>query len=278
MANITAADVQKLRQITGSGMMDCKQALIESDGDFDKAIENLRKKGLKVAAKRADKEANEGIVMAAVNANATFAINVMVNCETDFVAKSGDFSSFVSESVKKALIHVPRSMEAFRSMDLNGRTVEENLTDLVGKIGEKLEIAHYEFIEAPLVSAYNHHGNRLATIVGFNIAGDAHLAEVAHEIAMQVAAMNPVAVDKDDVDPRMIAQEIEIGKEQARQEGKPENMLEKIALGKLNKFYKESTLVNQDFIRDNSRTVKQYLEETKKDLMVTGFKRLMLGA
>jgi elongation factor Ts len=278
MANITAADVQKLRQITGSGMMDCKQALIESDGDFDKAIENLRKKGLKVAAKRADKEANEGIVMAAVNANATFAINVMVNCETDFVAKSGDFSSFVSESVKKALIHVPRSMEAFRSMDLNGRTVEENLTDLVGKIGEKLEIAHYEFIEAPLVSAYNHHGNRLATIVGFNIAGDAHLAEVAHEIAMQVAAMNPVAVDKDDVDPKMIAQEIEIGKEQARQEGKPENMLEKIALGKLNKFYKESTLVNQDFIRDNSRTVKQYLEETKKDLMVTGFKRLMLGA
>jgi elongation factor Ts len=278
MANITAADVQKLRQITGSGMMDCKQALIESDGDFDKAIENLRKKGLKVAAKRADKEANEGIVMAAVNANATFAINVMVNCETDFVAKSGDFSSFVSESVKKALIQVPRSMEAFRSMDLNGRTVEENLTDLVGKIGEKLEIAHYEFIEAPLVSAYNHHGNRLATIVGFNIAGDAHLAEVAHEIAMQVAAMNPVAVDKDDVDPRMIAQEIEIGKEQARQEGKPENMLEKIALGKLNKFYKESTLVNQDFIRDNSKTVRQYLEETKKDLMVTGFTRLMLGA
>jgi elongation factor Ts len=278
MANITAAEVQKLRQITGSGMMDCKQALTESEGDFDKAIEILRKKGLKVAAKRADKDANEGIVMAAANGSATFAVNVMVNCETDFVAKSQDFSDYVLHSVKNALIHEPRSLEEFRNMDLNGRTVAENLADLVGKIGEKLEIAHYDFIDAPLVSAYNHHGNRLATIVGFTMGGDQRVAEVAHDVAMQVAAMNPVAIDRDDVDPKTIAQEIEIGKEQARQEGKPENMLEKIAFGKLNKFYKESTLVNQDFIKDNSRTVKQYLEETNKDLKVTGFKRLMLGA
>jgi elongation factor Ts len=278
MANITAADVQKLRQLTGSGVMDCKQALNESNGDFEKAIEYLRKKGLKVAAKRADRDANDGIVMAASNPEHTFAVNVMVSCETDFVAKNQEFGDFVGRIVDRSLVVKPRSVDEFKSMDLNGRTVQDNLMDLVGKIGEKMEIAHYEFIEAPMVTAYNHFGNRLATIVGFNKRGDDTVAEAARQVAMQVAAMNPVAIDRDDVDQKIVDQEIEIGKEQARQEGKPEQMLEKIALGKLNRFFKDNTLMNQDFVRDNTKTVRQYIEATDKDLKVTAFKRLMLGA
>ncbi len=278
MANITAADVQKLRQITGAGMMDCKNALNESGGDFEKAIEYLRKKGQKIAAKRADRDANEGIVLAATNPEHTFAVNVMVNCETDFVAKNQDFSDFVRQIVERSMILKPQSLDEFMHMDLTGRSVQENLMDLVVKIGEKMEIAHYEFIEAPMVTAYNHFGNRLATIVGFNKRGDGAATDAAHQVAMQVAAMNPVAIDKDDVDQKIIDQEIEIGKEQARQEGKPENMLEKIALGKLNKFFKESTLMNQDFVRDNTKTIRQFLEATDKELKVTAFKRLMLGA
>ncbi|MBP6977579.1 MAG: translation elongation factor Ts [Bacteroidales bacterium] len=278
MANITAADIQKLRQLTGAGMMDCKNALNESKGDFEKAIEYLRKKGQKIAAKRADRDANEGIVLAATDPERTFAVNVMVNCETDFVAKNQEFSDFVQHIVERSLVLKPKSSDEFKNMDLKGRTVQENLMDLVVKIGEKMEIAHYEFIEAPMVTAYNHFGNRLATIVGFNKRGEDPVREVAHQVAMQVAAMNPVAVDKEDVDPIIIEREIEIGKEQARQEGKPENMLEKIALGKLNKFYKDNTLMNQEFIRDNTKTIRQYLESADKDLKVTGFKRLMLGA
>ncbi len=278
MANITAADVQKLRQLTGSGMMDCKQALNESNGDFEKAIEYLRKKGLKVAAKRADRDANEGIVMAAINPEHTFAVNIMVSCETDFAAKNQEFGDYVRHIVELSLVQKPRSLDEFKSLDLNGRSVQDNLMDLVGKIGEKMEIAHYEFIEAPLVTAYNHFGNRLATIVGFNKRGDGVFGEVTHQVAMQVAAMNPLAIDKDDVDQKIIDQEIEIGKEQARQEGKPENILEKIAFGKLNKFFKDNTLMNQDFVRDNTKTIRQFLEATDKELKVTAFKRLMLGA
>ncbi|HOW26664.1 MAG TPA: translation elongation factor Ts [Bacteroidales bacterium] len=278
MANITAADVQKLRQITGAGMMDCKNALNESGGDFEKAIEYLRKKGQKIAAKRADRDANEGIVLAATNPEHTFAVNVMVNCETDFVAKNQEFSDFVRQIVERSMILKPHSLDEFMHMNLTGRSVQENLMDLVVKIGEKMEVAHYEFIEAPMVTAYNHFGNRLATIVGFNKRGDGAVNDAAHQVAMQVAAMNPVAIDKDDVDQKIIDQEIEIGKEQARQEGKPENMLEKIALGKLNRFFKESTLMNQDFVRDNTKTIRQFLEATDKELKVTAFKRLMLGA
>ncbi len=278
MSTITAAEVQKLRQITGAGVMDCKQALAETNGDFDRAIEYLRKKGQKITAKRSNRDANEGIVLAASNADHSFAVNVMVNCETDFVAKNQEFSDFVRSIVDRSLVMKPQSLDEFKNMNLTGRTVQENLTDLVGKIGEKLEIAHYEHIQAPMVTAYNHFGNRLATIVGFNKKGDGAIVEAAHQVAMQVAAMNPVAVDKEDVDPVTVEQEIVIGKEQARREGKPENMLEKIAMGKLNKFYKENTLMNQDFVRDTTQTVRQYLESTDKELKVTGFKRLMLGA
>ncbi|HPS46257.1 MAG TPA: translation elongation factor Ts [Bacteroidales bacterium] len=276
MANITATDVNKLRQMTGAGMMDCKKALVETDGDFEKAIDFLRKKGQKVASNRADRAANEGLVIAKVTPDAKKAIVVMVSCETDFVAKSDDFIKFANDVAAYAISNLPKSVDELKLANLNGRTVEENLTDLIGKVGEKMEVARYEIIEAPKTFAYNHAGNRLATIVAFSKENTPD--NVGKEIAMQIAAMNPVSIDKGDVDPSIVEREIEIGKDQARQEGKPEEMLEKIALGKLNKFYKESTLLNQDFIRDTKKSVSQYLTEVDKELKVTAFKRLILGA
>lgn len=278
MANITAADVNKLRQMTGAGMMDCKKALVESEGDFEKAIDYLRKKGQKVASNRSDRAANDGVVLAKVSADAKKAIIILVSCETDFVAKSADFSKFVNDVADFAIEKTPKTVEELRSANLNGRTVEENLTDLIGKIGEKMEVASYEVIEAPRTFAYNHPGNRLGTIVGFNNDNNVNIDQIGKEIAMQIAAMNPVAVDKGDVDQKTIDREIEIGKEQAREEGKPEDMLEKIALGKLNKFFKERTLLNQEFVRDTKKTVEQYLTEVDKELKVLSFKRFMLGA
>ena len=278
MANITAADVNKLRQMTGAGMMDCKKALVESEGDFEKAIDYLRKKGQKVANSRADRAANEGLVICKVSPDSKKAIAVLISCETDFVAKSNDFIKFANDVADYAIVQTPKSVEELRTANLNGRTVEENLTDIIGKIGEKMEVARYELIEAAKTYAYNHPGNRLGTIVGFNKDNVVNLDQIGKEIAMQIAAMNPVAIDKDTVSQATIDREIEIGKEQARQEGKPEDMLEKIALGKLNKFYKESTLLNQDFVRDNKKTVGQYLSESDKELKVTAFIRLMLGA
>ena len=278
MANITAAEVNKLRKMTGAGMMDCKRALVESDGDIEKAIEILRKKGQKVAAKRADKEATEGIVLAQINQDSTYGTVIVVNTETDFVAKSDDFVNYVNAVSAKAIEAMPKTIDELKALDLNGRTVEENLTDLIGKIGEKMELSSYEYIEAPLVANYNHQGNKLATLIGMSKKDIEGVDQAAHELAMQVAAMSPIAVDRDDVDPSVVEKEIEIGKEQARQEGKPENILEKIAIGKLNKFFKESTLLNQDFVRDTKKSVKQYLGEYDKDLTVTDFKRLQLGA
>jgi len=277
MANITAAEVNALRKITGAGMMDCKQALIESEGDQEKAIEILRKKGQKVAAKRAGKEATEGMIIAKTSNDMKFGMAVMVNCETDFVAKGDDFTNYVNGVSDLALEHRPKSVEELKNLNMNGRTVAENLTDLIGKIGEKMEIPHYEVIDAAMVSAYNHQGNKLATLVGLNKDTVENAGQIAHELAMQVAAMGPIAIDKSGVDQATIDKEIEIGKEQALQEGKPENIVEKIAMGKLNKFFKENTLLNQDFVRDTSKTVKQYLTEQDKELTVSSFKRLMLG-
>jgi elongation factor Ts len=278
MVNITAADVNKLRQMSGAGMMDCKKALQETEGDFDKAIDYLRKKGQKVAAKRADRDANEGIVLSKASEDHTYAGLIMVNCETDFVGKTEDFKKFAHDLLNHCIKSRPATMEAITAMQLEGHTVEEKLNEMLGKTGEKIQIAHYEFLEAPFVSAYNHHGNRLATIIGMNKKDTKDIKEIAHELAMQVAAMNPVAIDKENVSQETIDREIEIGKEQARQEGKPEEMLEKIATGKLTKFFKDSTLLNQDFVRDTKKTVRQYLAENDKDLQVTGFRRLMLGA
>jgi elongation factor Ts len=277
MIKITAADVNNLRKQTGAGMMDCKKALIENDGDFEKAIDYLRKKGQKIAAKRAGKEATEGFVLAKTNSDKNFAAIVMINCETDFVAKNQDFIDYVNSITDLAIAKTPKSIDELKSLDLNGRTVEESLSDQMGKIGEKIQMSNCAFIEAPIVFAYNHHGNRLATILGLNKNNVSDIENIGHELAMQVAAMNPLAVDKENIDEKTIEREKEIGMEQARQEGKPENILEKIAIGKLNKFFKDNTLLNQDFIRDTKKTVKQYLAEADKELKVTVFKRLMLG-
>jgi elongation factor Ts len=277
MVNISAAEVNKLRQMTGAGMMDCKKALQETDGDYEKAIDYLRKKGQKVAEKRADRDANEGIVLAKTDKDHSYGAVIMLNCETDFVGKNEEFKQFGKDLIDLAINFKPRSLDEISELKLNSMTVAEKLNEMLGKTGEKIKIAHYEFIEAPFVTAYNHQGNRLATVIGLNKKDTKNVGEIGHELAMQVAAMNPIAVDKDDVSPKAIEREIEIGKEQARQEGKPEDMLEKIATGKLGKFFKERTLLNQDFVRDPKKTCRQYLAENDKELTVTGFKRLMLG-
>ncbi len=277
MTKITAKEVNDLRKRTGAGMMDCKKALVESNGDMELAIDYLRKKGQKLASKRADRNANEGIVFAKTNTDNTFATLVMLNCETDFVAKNQDFIDFITTVTDKAIANKPKSIDELKAMDYNDRSVADNLTDLVGKIGEKMEIPRYEFIEAEKVFAYNHQGNRLGTILGMANASSDIADQIGRELTMQIAAMNPIAVDKDDVDQKTIDKEIEIGKEQALQDGKPEELAEKIAVGKLNKFYKENTLLNQDFVRDTKRTVRQYLSDSDKDLKITAFKRLMLG-
>jgi len=276
MATISSADVARLRKVTMAGMMDCKKALEESNGDFDKAIEIIRKKGQAVANKRADRDATEGVVLSKVNAASNAGAIIVLNSETDFVAKNAEFISLATKILDLALAKAPSTLDELKSLPMENSTVGEKVTEFVGIIGEKMELAYYEKIAAAHVQAYIHPGNRLATLVGFSKSGLD--IQVYKDIAMQVAAMNPVAVDKDDVPEKVIAQEIEIGKEQAREEGKPEDMLEKIAMGKLNKFYKESTLLNQEFIRDNKKTVRQYLTDADKDLTVTGFKRLMLGA
>lgn len=275
--NITAAQVNELRKITGAGMMDCKNALVESEGDMEKAIDILRKKGQKVAAKRADREATEGVIIAKTNADATYAALVMVNCETDFVAKNEDFVKYAHGILDLALQHKVQTIDELKKLELNGRKVEDTITDQTGVIGEKIDLGGFFKIEAPLTSAYIHPGNRLSSIIGLNKADVANVHQIARELAMQVAAMDPVAIDEADVPADVIQREIEIGMEQARNEGKTEDMLERIARGKLGKFYRENTLLNQDFVRDSKKTVKQYLAEADKSLTVTAFKRLMLG-
>jgi elongation factor Ts len=276
--NITAADVNKLRQLTGAGLMDCKKALQETACDFDKAIDYLRKKGQKIAGKRADRDANQGYVIAKTTEDKTFAAVIMVNCETDFVGKTEDFISFSKNILDLALGHRLHTVAELMPMKIGDITVTQKLDELLGKTGEKIQISHYEVIEAPVTVAYNHFGNRLATIIGMDKADARNVQEIGHELAMQVAAMSPVAVDKEFVPQEVIDRELEIGKDQARQEGKPEAMLEKIAQGKLQKFFKEMTLMNQDFVKDSKKTVRQYVADNDKDLTVTGFKRLQLGA
>lgn len=273
---ITAQQVNELRKTTGAGMMDCKQALMESDGDMEKAIDYLRKKGQKIAAKRADRDASEGVVLAKISQDKTFAAVVMVNCETDFVAKNQDFISYVESIIDLAVANKLSSVEELKAAQLNDRTVEETFIDKTGIIGEKIQLGKYEVVFAESVYAYVHPGNRIASIAGLNKVGE-NFQTAGHDVVMQIAAMAPVAVDKDTVSQDMIDREIEIGKEQARQEGKPEDMLEKIALGKLNKFFKESTLLNQAFIKDSKKSVDQYLKESNKDLTVTDFKRVTLA-
>jgi len=282
MANITAQDVNKLRQVTGSGMMDCKNALVEAEGDFEKAIDILRKKGQKIAAKRSDREANQGVVIAKTTDNYTFGVVILLSSETDFVAKNEEFVSFATKIANLALAKKPDDLGALLALPMeDSRNVGEHITDMVGKIGEKIELAAYEFIEAPVVAAYIHLGNKLGTLVGLNkTLPNAH--EYAKDLAMQVAAMNPIAINKETVDPALINREMEIAVDQIKQDPKfatkPTEMLEKIAQGKIDKFIKENTLLNQEFIKDGSLTVAEYLQKFDKELTAIDFKRVMIGA
>jgi elongation factor Ts len=273
---ITASDVNKLRQITGAGMMDCKKALTEANGDFEAAIDFLRKKGQKVAGNRADREANEGVVIAKVTADGSRGVLVALNCETDFVAKNQEFIDFTTKVTDVAVSGGAADLDTLLDTQIDGLSIRDRITDLIGKIGEKMELQYLQ-VNGPLVVAYNHPGNRLATIVAFNKANAPEIATIAKDVAMQAAAMAPVALDKDDVDTRTLERELEIAREQIRAEGKPEDMVEKIAQGKLNKFYKDSTLLNQEFIKDNKLTVRQYIQSTDKELMATAFKRIAIG-
>jgi elongation factor Ts len=269
---ITASDVNKLRTMTGAGMMDCKKALTEANGDFEAAVDILRKKGQKVAANRSERDAKEGLVIA--KSNGIRGIVTVLNCETDFVAKNEDFDKTANAFAEIALNNKPTDLAALVALPSEGVSIGEKVIEMVGKIGEKIELSAYEQHEAGMVIAYNHPGNKLACIVGFSKVVPEN---VAKDIAMQVAAMAPVAVDKDDVDQEMLNRELEIARELIRAEGKPEDMVEKIAQGKINKFYKESTLVNQEFIKDGKKTVAQYLADADKEAKITGFKRIALG-
>lgn len=272
---ISAADVNKLRQMTGAGMMDCKKALMEAGGDFEKAIDELRKKGQKVAANRADREAKEGYIIAKTNTDSTKGYLIAISCETDFVAKSEGYIKFANDVLDIAMKNNPAGIDALKSLPMENVTVGDKLIDQVGKIGEKIELTRYEVIEAPKVVIYIHPGNKVVSMVGMSTPTAP--VEAGKDVAMQIAAMNPVAIDKDDVDKKTLDREIEIGKEQARAEGKPETMIEKIALGKLNKFYNESTLLNQTFIKDDKKTIRQYLDSVEKGLTVKVFKRVQIG-
>lgn len=257
--------------------MDCKKALKESNGDYDKAIEYLRKKGQKVSAKRADRDANEGVVLAKVSEDGTKGIVVKLSSETDFVAKNEDFINLTAKFADIALNTFPNSVEDLLSTEFQpGLTIAEKVAEQVGIIGEKIELAAYAKIEAPMVVSYIHMGNKAAVIVGLSKKDDSFV-EVGKNVAMQAAAMKPIALDKDGVDASMIEKEIEIGKEQARNEGKPEEMLERIAMGKLNKFYKENTLLNQAYVKDNKTDIRSYVKSVDKDLEVTDFKHIKLG-
>lgn len=274
MAEITAADVAKLRKLTGAGMMDCKNALVEANGDMERAIELIRERGKAIANKRADREAGEGAALAKVNSEGNRGAMIVLNCETDFVAKNADFLGVATKILDFALASAPANLEALKESQLDGRKVSDLVAEFSGITGEKVELSYYEQINAPMVISYIHPGNKLATLVGFSKTTD---VQVAKDVAMQVAAMSPVAIDKDDVPEDIRKKEFEIGREQARLEGKHENMLDKIAEGKLQKFYKESTLLNQDFVKDNKMTIRQYLQGVDKDLKVVDFKRVSLN-
>ena len=278
---ISAADVKKLRDQTGAGMMDCKKALVEADGDFDKAIEELRKKGQKLSAKRADREAKEGAVIAKTSHNKNNGVVVRLSSETDFVSKGDGFIALANEFADLALKKLPDTKEDLLALDCGGMTIAEKIEEQTGVIGEKIELTDYAKIVTKAgdgqVLPYIHMGNRAGVIVSVNLEGP-QFEEPAKNVAMQVAAMHPIALDKDGVDASVVEKEIEIGKEIARQEGKPEEMLERISTGKLNKFFKEKTLLNQVYVKATSKeTVEQYLKGIDPNLTVTAFKHIKLG-
>ena len=268
---VTMADITKLRTMTGAGMMDCKNALTESNGDIEKAIELIRKRGQAIAAKRSDREASEGCVLA--GAKGDFAAIVAVKCETDFVAKNADFIALTQKVLDAAIENQPANADALNALTIDGRTIADLITERSGVTGEKMELGYYEFVKGASVVEYIHTGNKLATIVAFEQAGVER--QIARDIAMQVASMNPVALNKESVSEKIVAQELEIGRDKARQEGKPENMLDKIAQGRLQKFFQESTLLAQAFIKDGSINIEQYAKQN--NAMPVDFKRVTLN-
>lgn len=274
---ITAQDVNKLRQMTGAGMMDCKKALTEADGNFDKAVELLRKKGQKVSASRADRETSEGVVFAKTVNGDKKGILIAFTCETDFVAKNEDFIKLGQEIIDIAAEENPGNIEELKTLKSGSLTIQEKIIENTGKIGEKLEISNYEVLTGDKVISYIHLNSKLGVLVALKNVDGADVIEAGRDVAMQIAAMNPVAVDKEGVDSEIIEKEIEIGKEQARQEGKPEQIIDKIAQGKLQKFFKENTLLNQAFVKDNSKSIQQYLDGVNKGLTVSEFKRVVIG-
>lgn len=274
---ITAADVNTLRKQTGAGMMDCKKALVETDGDFEAAVDVLRKKGQKVAAKRGDNETKEGLIYARSTSDGKSGVVLALSCETDFVAKNSDFQAFVQSLVDIAINKMPANSEELLGLAYNEKlSISEKLIEQIGVIGEKLVISGYEKINAECVVGYNHPGNQLATLVGLT-AGSEVASDAGKQVAMQVAAMNPLALSKDGIDEATIARELEVGKDLAIQEGKPAEMADKIAQGRLGKFFKENTLLSQPFVRDNKQTVEQFLNGAESGLTVTEFKRLALS-
>ncbi|MEM6273165.1 MAG: translation elongation factor Ts [Bacteroidota bacterium] len=276
MATITAKQVNELRKITGAGMMDCKKALVEANGDIEEAIKILRKKGQKVSEKRADREANEGSVF--TTQTDTSAVLVAVGCETDFVARNDDFKNLGASIANLALSSGAADLAALTALKMeDGRSVSEHVTDAIGKIGEKIEIGSYALVTGDAVVTYVHPGARVGVAVAFTGVGDADIAVVGKDVAMQIAAMKPLGVDEGDVDPAVISREREIARDRAIQDGKPENILDRIADGTIKKFLKLNTLVNQEFVKDTSKTVGQYLKEANPDLKVKTFSRLQIG-
>lgn len=278
---ISAADVNKLRQQTGAGMMDCRAALQETNGDFEAAIDYLRKKGQKVAAKRSDRDAKEGVVIAKTSADHSFGIVLNLTSETDFVAKNEDFINLALSFADTAVANNCTSLEAFKACAYENITIEDKLMETVAKIGEKIDVTSFERIEAASVVAYNHAGYRVAVLVGLNQAHNEAIETAGRDAAMQIAAMNPVAVDPSSVSEEMVAREkaiiMDTMKADPKMEGKPEEMLSKIADGKINAFFKENTLLAQPFVKDGSKSVAEYLNSVSSGLTVTAFKRLNIG-
>lgn len=274
MAAITAADVNKLRLQTGAGMMDCRNALLESDGDFEKAIDYLRKKGQKVAAKRSDRETKEGVVMTATSEDQTRGVVVCLSCETDFVAKNEEFTAFAEAITQLALREQPAGVDELTAARVDGAVISDRINDLVGKIGEKITLSRYEKIDAGYVISYIHGAYRIGVLVGFTKPIP---EEAAKNIAMQITAMSPIALDEQSVPADILAREKEIAIEQVKAEGKPAEMAEKIAQGKLNKFFKEQTLLGQAYVKDNSQSIASYLKSVDAEAKITDFKRVALG-
>lgn len=274
---ITAADVNKLRQTTGAGMMDCRKALAESEGDFEKAIDYLRAKGQKVAANRSDRSANEGVAIAKATADNKTGIIVQISAETDFVAKNQEFIDFANGVADVALNNVPADVDALKALPFLGATVGDKLMEMVAKIGEKIDISNYEVVNADAVVPYIHGNYRIGVLVGLNEASSEAIQEAGRDVAMQIAAMNPLAINEAGITPEAIEREKAIAIEQIVAEGKPAEMAEKIAAGKLNKYFKENTLLPQAFVKDNALTIADYLKSVSKDLTVTSFKRVAIG-